>query len=165
MQETYDKATRARMIIDLSEIDMDAVLADAEAIEKVNPHKGDMRLLDRVIWCNDEMTSAVGLKFVRDDEFWVPGHIPGRPIYPGVLQIESSAQLSSFVHLTRYESDAFLGFTRVDDCSFRGQVIPGDTLVLMTREVKRRERRFVTDVQGLVNDKIVFEARIVGMNF
>lgn len=165
MTESVTQISSDRLLFDLSEIDMTQTIADVPQIEEVNPHRGDMRHLDRVVWWNDEKTRALGMKFVREDEFWVPGHIPGRPIFPGVLQIESAAQLSSFVHRARFPEEAFLGFIRVTDCTFRGQVVPGDTFVTLTREHKANSRRFVTDVQGLVNDKIVFEARISGMTF
>ena len=165
MTDSIAQTSSDRVLFDLTEINLDDVAADVDAIEAVNPHKGDMRHLDRVVWWNEDRTRAVGLKFVRDDEFWVPGHIPGRPIFPGVLQVESAAQLSSFVHRTRYPDQSFLGFTRLTDCSFRGQVVPGDKFVILTKEFKANKRRFVSDVQGLVRDKIVFEARITGMNF
>ena len=124
-----------------------------------------MRQLDRVVWWEEGRTAAIGIKEIRDDEFWVTGHIPGRPLYPGVLQIEAGAQLSSFILAERFKDAPFVGFTRVTDCSFRGQVIPGDTLVLCTKEVKVNRRRFITDTQGIVSGKIVFEAQITGMVF
>ena len=153
-----------RFIVDLSGIDFEHVMGDVDAIESINPHRGDMRHLDKVIWCDEARTQGVGVKYIRDDEFWVAGHIPGRPIFPGVLQIEAGAQLSSFVLRHRFP-EGFLGFTRVTDCSFRGQVVPGDTLMLLTREVKANRRRFITDIQGIVEDKLVFEAQISGMVF
>lgn len=165
MSDSIAQKTSERLLFDLSGLDLDATVADVAEIETVNPHRGDMRHLDRVVWWNEKKTRALGMKFVREDEFWVPGHIPGRPLFPGVLQIEAGAQLSSFVHQTRYPNAGFIGFTRVTDCSFRGQVAPGDTLIMLTREFKSNSRRFVTDLQGLVNNKIVFEARITGMTF
>ncbi len=164
MTKTTPPMPSDRFLLDLSKIDMTQVAGDVEKIESINPHRGDMRHLDKVIWCNDDRTEGVGVKYIRDDEFWVAGHIPGRPIFPGVLQIEAGAQLSSFILRHRFP-DGFLGFTRVTDCSFRGQVVPGDTLVLLTREVKANRRRFITDIQGLVDDKLVFEAQISGMVF
>ena len=164
MTKTIQPMASDRYLIDLSKIDFDQSMGDVEMIESINPHRGDMRHLDEVIWRNDECTQGVGIKNIRDDEFWVAGHIPGRPLFPGVLQIEAGAQLSSFVLRHRFP-DGFLGFTRVTDCSFRGQVVPGDTLILLTREVKANRRRFITDCQGIVNDKLVFEAQISGMVF
>ncbi|MEC8560249.1 MAG: beta-hydroxyacyl-ACP dehydratase [Planctomycetota bacterium] len=165
MTNSPQPATNERYLIDLDGIDMDQTWAGPEDIEAVNPHRGEMRHLDRVIWWNEDRTEAVGIKEVGDDEFWVPGHIPGRPLFPGVLQIEAGAQLSSFVLAERFGDAPFVGFTRVTDCSFRGQVVPGDEMILFTKEVKVNRRRFITDIQGIVNDKIVFEARITGMAF
>ncbi|MEE2682274.1 MAG: beta-hydroxyacyl-ACP dehydratase [Planctomycetota bacterium] len=165
MDESTRQATKERYLLDIDAVDLSQTWADAEAIEAVNPHRGEMRQLDRVVWWKDDRSAAIGIKEIREDEFWVSGHIPGRPLFPGVLQIEAGAQLSSFVMTERLTDAPFLGFTRVTDGSFRGQVVPGDTLVLCTREVKVNRRRFITDIQGIVNDKIVFEARITGMGF
>ena len=152
-----------RLLFDLANIDMAAVLADATDIERINPQKGDMRQLDRVIWVNDEKTMALGAKFVRDDEFWVPGHIPGRPLFPGVLQIEAAAQLAHFIHCSRWPDAPFLGFTRVKRWSFRGQIIPHDTLMILCKEGKSNKRRFVSELQGFVGEKLVFDGSITGM--
>ena len=165
MEDSTKQATRDRYLLDIDEIDLDQTWADADAVEAVNPHRGEMRQLDRVVWWDEQRTAAIGIKEIRDDEFWVTGHIPGRPLYPGVLQIEAGAQLSSFILAERFKDAPFVGFTRVSDCSFRGQVIPGDTLILCTKEVKVNRRRFVTDTQGIVAGKIVFEAQITGMVF
>ena len=165
MEESTRQVTKDRYLLPIDEIDLDQTWADSKAIEAVNPHRGEMRQLDRVIWWEEGRTAAIGIKEIRDDEFWVTGHIPGRPLYPGVLQIEAGAQLSSFILAERFKDAPFVGFTRVTDCSFRGQVIPGDTLVLCTKEVKVNRRRFITDTQGIVSGKIVFEAQITGMVF
>ncbi len=122
-----------------------------------------MRMLDRVIWLSPPGTSAFGERVIRPDEFWVAGHIPGRPIFPGVLMIEAAAQLCSVAHTRLGRTTGFLGFTRCTDVSFRGQVVPGDTFYILTRELSFNPRRFVSETQGLVNGKLVFEATITGM--
>ncbi|MCA9285815.1 MAG: beta-hydroxyacyl-ACP dehydratase [Phycisphaerales bacterium] len=152
-------------LIDLSAIDLKATVADAAAIERLNPHRGLMRLLDRVIWLAPDRSAAVGAKEVTEHEFWVPGHIPGRPLMPGVLMIEAAAQLSSYLFKVKTAEERFLGFTHVDKTSFRGQVVPGDTLFLVVKEVLFRPRRFTCDAQGFVNGRIAFETRISGMVF
>jgi 3-hydroxyacyl-[acyl-carrier-protein] dehydratase len=105
----------------------------------------------------------VAVKKIRPDEFWVPYHIPGRPLMPGVLMIEAGAQLCSVLQTLAIPDVGFLGFTRCDDTSFRGQVVPGDTLYLLSKLVQRNRRRFVCQVQGVVNGKLVFETTITGM--
>lgn len=152
-----------RLLFDLSEIDLETTIADEVELERTNPQKGAMRQLDRVIWWDESKTMGVGLKFVRDDEFWVPGHIPGRPLLPGVLQIEAAAQLCCFVHRNRWPDAPFLGFTRIKNWSFRAPIIPGNTLMILSKEVKSNQRRFICDLQGFVGEKLVFDGCITGM--
>ena len=152
-------------IFDLSEIDFDTVMYGVEEIEAVNPHRGVMRLLDGVIYQNDEGSRAVAYKDIRDDEFWVPGHIPGRPLFPGVLMLEAAAQLASFMFLRRMDGTHFLGFTGIEDVRFRGQVVPGDRLLIYGEEVQFKTRRCICRVQGQVAGRIVFDATIIGMPF
>lgn len=150
-------------LIDLSAIDLTRVALTPEEVGRMNPQAGDMRQLDYVAYLNDINTIAVGIKQIRDDEFWVDGHIPGRPIYPGVLMIEAAAQLSSILYHLKTEGHHFMGFTRCDKCSFRAQVVPGDTLIIIGLERKFQRRRFVCEVQGYVKDKFIFNVIVTGM--
>jgi len=146
-----------------ADYDPQHVVVDAEGIEKVNPQRGDMRQVDGILWMNDERSAAVGYKDVGHDEFWVPLHIPGRPLYPGVLMIEGAAQFAGYLMSLRLPKAGFIGFVGCDNVRFRGQVVPGDRLILMGKEVQFKTRRFICDVQGVVDGKLVFEARITGM--
>ncbi len=150
-------------IIDISTLDLSQVVISKEEVGKINPQSGDMRQLDYISWVSEDKQTAVGIKEVKDDEFWIAGHIPGRPIYPGVLMIEAAAQISSILYHLNAEVDHFMGFTRCDECSFRGQVLPGCTLVLSSKIRKFQRRRFVCDAQGFVDGQFVFEAKITGM--
>ena len=150
-------------LIDLSAIDLSNIALSADQVGEINPQKGDMRQLDHVVYLNDTNTLAVGVKEVKDDEFWVSGHIPQRPIYPGVLMIEAAAQLSSILYRLKAGGTRFMGFTRCDCCSFREQVVPGDTLTLISVERKFQRRRFVCDAQGFVGDKFIYDVKITGM--
>lgn len=151
------------LLFDISHIDLDRVLITADEVGLLNPQCGDMRHLDHVIWANDDFSQVLGVKHVRPDEFWVPGHVPGRPLLPGVIMIEAGAQLCSIQYKRKSNRTGFLGFTRCDNVVFRGQVVPGDTLYLLAREVEHGPRRMISDVQGVVNGKMAFEARITGM--
>jgi len=152
------------LLFDLSGFDMDRVLHDSAYIESYNPHRGNMRMLDAIVWEDiDDGPKAVGYKDVRDDEFWVPGHIPGRPVFPGVLMIEAAAQFASYLTMRRFEKVAFIGFAGVTDVKFRGQVKPGDRLVLLIEGINMKPRRAICKAQGLVNGQLVFEGTITGM--
>lgn len=155
----------AEPILDLSKIDPSAVWLDRAAIARFNPHRGHMALLDAIAWHNEELSEGAAVVHVRPDAFWTSGHIPGNPIMPGVLMIESGAQLASFLYYKRSGQNCFAGFTRIEEVAFRGQVVPGDTLLLLCKEVKYSVKRFITQIQGLVRGQIVFEGVITGMAF
>ena len=139
------------------------VAVDADEVGRLNPQCDDMRQLSHLALYDPQGGLAVGVKYVRDDEFWVPQHIPGRPLYPGVLMIEAAAQLASVYYRKKAGESRFLGFARCDNVVFRGQVTPGETMYFISNEVSFSPRRFVSDLQGVVNGRLVFEARITGM--
>ena len=155
------------LLFDLDSIDPSQVVYDTAAIEKINPHRGHMRLLDRIAWVNPEPHQMLAIKDIGHDEFWVPGHIPGRPIFPGVLMIEAAAQAASFMYQVQIKEKElkpmFLGFAGVDDVKFRGQVLPGDTFHLLCEEINFKPRRCICQTQGVVNGNLVFQAKITGM--
>jgi len=153
----------SELLFDIKDIDLNTRSANEDEVGRTLLQTGDMRHLDYVVWFDPASGRAIGVKNVRHDEFWVPGHIPGRPLLPGVLMIEAGAQLCSFVQQRKSQLTGFLAFTRCDDCIFRGQVVPGDTLVLLAEDVESGRRRFTSRTQGLVRGKLVFEATITGM--
>jgi len=151
------------LLVDLSKIDLAQTLIPIEEIRQVNPHRYEMEHLSGVIHLDAAAGQIVAFKEVRPDEFWVRGHIPGRPLLPGVVMIEAAAQMCSFYFKYVQKDSRFLGFGGVDAVKFRGQVVPGDRLILLGQAVELRNRRAVFDTQGVVGDRLVFEARITGM--
>ena len=107
---------------------------------------------------------AVGFKDLAEDEFWVRGHIPGRPLMPGVLMLEAAAQLSSFcIAKMNPDKNRFIGFGGIEDVKFRTQVEPGSRLYLLAKFLEIRPRRVKMATQGIVNGQLAFQATIIGM--
>ena len=152
-----------RLLADLSKIDLEHVEAGPEKIRKRNAQRYEMEHLDGVICCRPEEKLIVGFKDVADDEFWVRGHIPGRPLLPGVLMCEAAAQLCSYYYKEVTRNDQFLGFGGLTGVKFRGPVSPGTRLILLARNTELNRRRATFDVQGIVDGKLVFEGAIIGM--
>ena len=155
---------RNGMLIDLDTIDLSRRLLDREGVQAWIPHRGAMQLLDSIVWVNEEKTSGVGHRAVRDDEFWVEGHFPSRAMFPGVLMVETGAQLALYLFNIRMGSPQLPAFLRIEDCTFRHHVEPGDDFYVLCREVKIGKRRFISDVQGVVGSNIAFQARVAGMS-
>ncbi len=151
------------LLIDINAIDLTKTICDSTCLNEFLPQTGPMRQCDRIIWASDDLRKCVGAKDVRADEFWCAHHIAGRPLFPGVLMIESSAQCASWLFRTRFPALGFLGFLRCDETSFRGQVVPGDTFHILVEEIEASPRRFISRTQGLVRGKLVFESKITGM--
>lgn len=150
-------------LVDLNAIDLDRIEDGPEGIRRYNPQRYEFEQLDGIIHCDPDAGVIVGFKEVKPDEFWVRGHIPGRPLFPGALMCEAAAQLCSYYYVRFSATDRFVGFGGLDRVKFRGQVVPGDRLILVARVTKMGRRRAIFDCQGLVDGKLVFEATVTGM--
>ena len=154
-----------QLLFDIAGIDMDRILFDQDAIRELNPQRGHMEHLNAIVYAKPEAGLIAGYKDVREDEFWVPGHIPGRPLLPGVIMIEVGAQLASFYTKKFIGWKGFIGFGGVDEVKFRQQVPPGVRMYILGQKQWERHHRICCKVQGLVNGNIVFEAAIQGQEF
>src|SRR3954470_6288579 len=137
-----------QFVFDVSQIDLNRVVYDQEAIRAANPQRADMEMLNAIVYAEPSLGRIVGYKDVRSDEFWVPGHIPGRPLFPGVLMIEAAAQLASFYTRRFVGWKGFIGFGGVEECKFRQQVVPPCRLHLLGLKMWERHHRIGCRVQG-----------------
>jgi 3-hydroxyacyl-[acyl-carrier-protein] dehydratase len=104
------------------------------------PHRPPFRFVDRV----DEIVPGERVQAryqVTGDEAFLAGHFPGRPIFPGVIQLEALAQAGAIALLAdpRYAGKLPL-FGGVEAVRFRRQVVPGDELTLVV-ELERLSAR------------------------
>jgi 3-hydroxyacyl-[acyl-carrier-protein] dehydratase len=152
-----------KFLYDVSQLDPHQVAFPIEEIRKVNPHRHEFEQLTAILLFRPEEKLIVGLRELRDDEFWVRGHIPGRPLFPGVLMLEAAAQLCSFYCGKEFPGDGFLGFGGIDEVRFRGIVRPGERLFLVACGKVTTPNRCQFATQGIVGGKLVFEANILGL--
>lgn len=138
-------------------------LIDKEGIRAILPQRHEMEHLDGVSLLDLEQGLVAGWKDVRDDEFWVRGHLPGRPLLPGVVMLEALAQLTSVACLKVYPEIGFVGFGGLDRCKFRRSVAPGKRIVMLGKMIEIRPRRARFATQGWVDDKLAVEAEIAGV--
>jgi len=152
-----------QLLYDISGIDLNRVIYDLEAIREANPQRGDMEQLNGIVYAEPSLGRIVAFKDVRGDEFWVKGHIPGRPLFPGVLMLEAAAQMASFYTRKFIGWKGFIGFGGADGIRFRQTVMPGQRLYLIGQKMWERHHRINCKIQGLVGGTLGFECEIIGI--
>ena len=143
-------------IVDPAAIDFSKVVFDIEAIREVNRQRFEMEQLTAVVRMDLDDEIIVAYKDITEDEFWVRGHIPGRPLMPGVVMCEVAAQAASvLLYYLSDEKPEFIGFG--------GTVVPGDRFVMVGKVEILTRRLSKLKAQGFVGTKMVFEGTILGI--
>ena len=150
--------------LDPASIDLNKVIVDQDGIRKVNPQRFEMEQLTAIVHVDPAQHIIAGYKDVHVDEFWVRGHLPNYPLLPGALMCEAAAQLCSYYIATHGDARGdFIGFGGLEKVRFRGQVRPGDRLLLIGKAIKLHHRKTVFNVQGIVGSKLVFDGDVIGV--
>jgi 3-hydroxyacyl-[acyl-carrier-protein] dehydratase len=153
------------LIIDFSEYDLDHVVADISEIRKYNLQRFEMEQLTAVVFDDPQRHICVGYRDAGENEFWARGHMPGRPLMPGVIMCEVAAQLCSF-HVQKHDlmGSEIIGLGGLEGVRFRELVVPGDRLVVAAKLLKvRRGGMIVSRFQGFVRQLLVVEGTIKGI--
>lgn len=137
---------------------------DTAKILAALPHRYPMLLVDRVVSLAEEEIHAV--KAVSFNEDFFQGHFPGRPIMPGVLQIEALAQAAGILAI---ESLGLAGtgklvyFMAIEEAKFRNPVTPGHLLDLRAGFVQKRSRVCKFWGRASIEDKVTCEVNFTAM--
>lgn len=137
---------------------------DVGAILDYLPHRYPFLLVDRVLdYVAHE--SIRGLKNVTINEPFFPGHFPGQPVMPGVLQIEAMAQLAGVLVFasagTRPDADHVYYLAGIDKARFKRPVVPGDQLQMEASLLTRRRQLSRFSVRATVDGELASEAEIM----
>ena len=134
---------------------------DTAEIMKVLPHRFPFLLVDRILGFEGN-TKAIGQKAVTMNEPFFPGHFPGHPVMPGVLQVEAMAQVASILLSRASGVSGKVGyFMSADKVKWRKPVLPGDTLIIEVELTKSRGK--IARAYGVcrVKNDIVSEAELM----
>jgi UDP-3-O-[3-hydroxymyristoyl] N-acetylglucosamine deacetylase/3-hydroxyacyl-[acyl-carrier-protein] dehydratase len=128
----------------------------------VLPHRFPFVMIDRVISIEGN-ESLTGIKNVSINEPFFPGHFPGHPVMPGVLQLEAMAQAAGILLLRRGSAEGKVAFfMSADKVKFRKPVVPGDQLLITAKLVKVRGNKLATaSVECKVGQQVVSSASLM----
>ena len=132
---------------------------DIHGVMKLLPHRYPFLMVDRIVKLAGNR--AVGIKNVTINEPYFPGHFPGHPVMPGVLQLEAMAQVAGIVMLKNAENIGKLAyFMSAEDVKWRKPVFPGDVLVIEAEMTKLRGK--IGKAKGIckVRGEVVSEATV-----
>ena len=138
---------------------------DIRRILDILPHRYPFVMIDRVVEFIDE-NELIAVKNVTINEPYFQGHYPGRPVMPGVLQIEAMAQAAGILLLRRLpmEENKVAFFMSVDKVKFRQAVEPGDSIEIHVKLTKVRNNKIATATgECRVNGKAVSNAELMFM--
>lgn len=138
---------------------------DVVKILKALPHRYPMLLVDRV----DELVKGERIsatKAVTFNEAFFQGHFPGRPIMPGVLQIEALAQAAGILGIETLDladSGKLVYFMAIENAKFRAPVLPGCLLKLDVTFTQQRAKICKFEGKASVDGKVTCDVGFTAM--
>ena len=131
-----------------------------EVIEQLIPHRPPFLLVDEILEL-EPGKRVVGRREIRPDDWWFPGHFPGRPVMPGVLTVEAIAQAGAVAVLAdEVHRGKVPFFAGIDDCRFKRVVEPGDVLTLECEFVRVRGPLAKGEGRARVGDELAVQATL-----
>ena len=118
---------------DFSKLDFSKPIAGIEEIRRANPQRHEFEMITGIVHLDSASHLIVGFKDLSATDFWTRGHMPGFPLFPGVLMCEAAAQLCGYYYITQKIGDpgVLLGLAGVDEAKFVRSVRPGERLILV----------------------------------
>jgi 3-hydroxyacyl-[acyl-carrier-protein] dehydratase len=152
-------------LVDLQSLDLSAAVVPDDELRAVLPHRHEFALLDGICHFDPERKIAVGWKDWPADAWWARGHVPGKPLMPGVLMIEGAAQVASFLikRTSQWDIDRFVGLAGLNEVRFRGTVVPPARVYYVSGNIQVSGRRLARmNAQVFCNGQMTMEMELLG---
>jgi 3-hydroxyacyl-[acyl-carrier-protein] dehydratase len=155
-----------RTLIDLGALDLGRDVMTESELRTLLPHAHEFAMIDGICHLDVERGEAVGYKRWSADPWWARGHVPGRPLMPGVLMVEGGAQVSTVLlkKTLGWGAERFIGLGGLENVRFRGTVTPPATLYFLSTRGSHSGSRLARYPAQCVHDgKLVMEMELLGI--
>jgi 3-hydroxyacyl-[acyl-carrier-protein] dehydratase len=155
----------AQLLVDLAELDLTRDVISDKELRDMLPHAHEFRLIDGICHLDLETGIVVGYKKWDANPWWARGHIPGRPLMPGVLMCEGAAQVATVLMKKRegWGVDRFIGLGGLDGVRFRGTVVPPATVYFVSKIGNRSSRIAKYPAQCYCGGRMVMDMELLGV--
>ena len=156
----------ARALVDLTAIDLEGSALTEEELRSTVPHAHEFRMVDTICHLDFDAGIIVGFKDWDADPWWARGHIPGRPLMPGVLLVEGGAQVATVLmkRMSGWDADRFIGLGGLDKVRFRGQVEPPARVYYASKVGVTSGTRIARyPAQAFCNGKLILTMELLGL--
>lgn len=141
-------------------MDQNEMKMGTKEITKILPHRYPFLLVDKILSCDIESGVIIGQKNATINEAFFQGHFPGAPIMPGVLILESLAQVGAVLVHHKFGGDRIAVLLNVNNAKFRNPVKPGDVMILKCEGTHFSSKGGRVKAVATVDEKLVAEAEI-----
>jgi UDP-3-O-[3-hydroxymyristoyl] N-acetylglucosamine deacetylase/3-hydroxyacyl-[acyl-carrier-protein] dehydratase len=134
---------------------------DIEQVKKLLPHRFPFLMVDRILELTD--SHIIGMKNTTYNEAFFQGHFPQEHVFPGVLLVETMAQVGGILVLSNVDEPEKYStyFLKIDRLKFKHKVVPGDTIIVrcdLTEPIRRNI--VIMYCQAFVGEKVVAEGEM-----
>jgi len=155
----------AEAFIDLARLDLRRVLMTREDVYKILPQRYQFELIGGVLHLDKVAQEIVSFVDFGTDDWWVAGHLPGRPLVPGIVMMEAAAQTAALLmrQVQGEWATRFIGFGGVDGVRFRGMITPPARVYMIAKGGSYRSNLAKMPIQGIMDGKLVFSGEVLGV--
>jgi len=155
-----------RPLVDLSTLDLSRDVIPTAELRQLVPQRDSFQMLDGICHFDPERQLVVGYKDWAADAWWASGHIPGKPLLPGVLMIEGAAQVATLLikKAMGWKPTRFVGLAGLNDVRFRGQVVPPSRVHFVSTQGDVSGNRLARlPAQAFCNGHLIMEMELLGV--
>jgi 3-hydroxyacyl-[acyl-carrier-protein] dehydratase len=152
-------------LVDLTTIDLSRPVLDEDELRSLLPHREEFQMVDAIVHLDPVKGVVVGVKEWSAEPWWARGHVPGRPLLPGVLMVEGAAQTASVLikKAGGWPAERFIGLAGLEGVRFRGAVVPPARIHYVASSLSVSTRMARVPAQCLLGARIVMEMELLGV--